>query len=135
MKHFQFPVSLIISLVTLLVYTGVSFRLAFAKRMRKYVTKKRYDPEANGWLSGWFPYVSNLAWSTLDLVNLYVSWYQFPIQVRSSMIYVYFRFVWPSLSGIQFYGTSKPKNWHLMKSKILHKVNYISYCINTFWLS
>ena len=90
--------SLLISLVTLLVYTGVSFRLAFAKRMMKYeydaakakpfrfimtfahrmmkydnTKQSRYNPEAKGWLSECVPYVSNIAWSTLDLVNLYVS--------------------------------------------------------------
>ena len=70
----KFPISLLVSLATLLLYTGVSFRLAFAKRMRKHSKKqRRYDPEAKGWLSEWFPYVSNIAWSTLDLSNLYVS--------------------------------------------------------------
>ena len=65
--------SLLISLFTLLVYTGVSFRLAFAQRMRNALKKSRHNPEAKGWLSKWVPYVSNLAWSTLDLCNLYVS--------------------------------------------------------------
>jgi len=56
--------------VTLFVYTGVSFRISFAKRMMKYreaEKKKRFNPEGKGWLSGWFPYVSSLAWSTIDL--------------------------------------------------------------------
>ena len=84
-------------MVTILVYTGISFRLAFAKRMMKYendatkansfrfvsafahrakknetTKKKRYNPEASGWFSECVPYVSNIAWSTLDLANLYV---------------------------------------------------------------
>ena len=73
--------ALVISLVTLLVYTGVSFRLAFAKRMMKYHNTKqsRYNPEAKGWLSEWAPYVSNIAWSTFDLLNLYVSYKKFEL--------------------------------------------------------
>ena len=67
-----------ISLTTLLIYTGLSFRLAFAKRMRKSeaaqaAKKKNHNPEANGMLSAWFPYVSSIAWSTLDLASIYVS--------------------------------------------------------------
>ena len=41
--------------------------------MRNALKKSRHNPEAKGWLSKWVPYVSNLAWSTLDLCNLYVS--------------------------------------------------------------
>ena len=74
---------MIISLFTIFVYTGVSLRLAYAKRLMN--TKKLEDlkgtkksernkkAEASGWCSKWVPHVSNLAWSTLDLVNLYVS--------------------------------------------------------------
>ena len=74
---------MIISLITIFVYTGVSLRLAYAKRLMN--TKKLEDlkgtkkskrdnkAEASGWCSKWVPRVSNLAWSTLDLVNLYVS--------------------------------------------------------------
>ena len=85
-------------MVTILVYTGISFRLAFEKRMMKYedyatkdksfrfitvfalrlkkddrTKKKKYNPEASGLFSECVPYVSNIAWSTLDLANLYVS--------------------------------------------------------------
>ena len=86
-------------MVTILVYTGISFRLAFEKRMMKYenddaktepsrffvafsygrvkkhdsVKQRRYNPEASGWFSECVPYVSNIAWSTLDLAILYVS--------------------------------------------------------------
>ena len=74
---------MIISLITIFVYTGVSLRLAYAKRLM--ITEKLEDlkgskkpkrdnkAEASGWCSKWVPHVSNLAWSTLDLVNLYVS--------------------------------------------------------------
>ena len=86
-------------MVTILVYTSISFRLAFAKRMMNYendvaktkpirffvafahggvkkhdsIKQRRYNPEASGWFSECVPYVSNIAWSTLDLAILYVS--------------------------------------------------------------
>ena len=115
-------------MVTILVYTGISFRLAFAKRMMKYendatkakfmpafahrvknddtTKKKRYNPEASGWFSECVPYVSNIAWSTLDLANLYVS----PSYLLLDNILFYLRFACLSLLVIHSYGTSKPKN-------------------------
>ena len=65
---------MIISLVTLIAYTSVSLRLAYAKRMMKDENLKKPKNEAGstGWISKWFPYVSKFAWSTLDLMNLYV---------------------------------------------------------------
>ena len=74
---------MVISLITIFVYTGVSLRIAYAKRLMitenykdlKGTKKSKRDneAEASGWCSKWIPHVSNLAWSTLDLVNLYVS--------------------------------------------------------------
>ena len=65
---------MIVSLVTLLVYTTISFRLAYTKRLMndKDMKCSRNEAESPGWFSKWFPHVSKLAWSTLDLTNLYV---------------------------------------------------------------
>ena len=65
---------MLISLVTLLVYTSVSLRLAYAKRTINEKAKSlKNEAESHGWFSKWFPHVSKLAWSTIDLMNLYVS--------------------------------------------------------------
>ena len=65
---------MIISLVTLLVYTTISLRLAYAKRLMndRDLKPTKNEAESPGWFSKWFPHVSKLAWSTLDLTNLYV---------------------------------------------------------------
>ena len=38
----------------------------------KDLNPSKNEAEAPGWFSKWFPHVSKLAWSTLDLTNLYV---------------------------------------------------------------
>ena len=70
----KFPVSAIISLFTLVTYTGVSFRLALEKReIRLQEQQQVFHLQQNGFFDKLFPHVSKYAWSTLDLKNLYVS--------------------------------------------------------------
>ena len=72
----QFPVAAIISLVTVVVYTGVSIRLSFAKKQIIDEDQKAdqiLKPKKIGWFTKLFPHVSKYAWSTIDLKNLYVS--------------------------------------------------------------
>ena len=71
----KFPVSAVISLFTLVTYTGVSFRLALEKREIRLQEQQQvfHLQHHNGFLAKLFPHVSKYAWSTLDLKNLYVS--------------------------------------------------------------
>ena len=74
----KFPISAFISLVTLVTYTGVSFRLALEKRQMKTL-EALLGPSSTipkrpvGFWAKLFPHVSKYAWSTIDLKNLYVS--------------------------------------------------------------
>ena len=84
----KFPVSAIISLFTLVTYTGVSFRLALEKReIRLQEQQQVFHLQQNGFFDKLFPHVSKYAWSTLDLKNLYVS-------IFSSEHYTYKVYVW-----------------------------------------
>ena len=80
----KFPISAIISLGTLVTYTGVSFRLALEKRQMETLEAlgraTLLGPSAStiqtrqpGFWDKYFPHVSKYAWSTIDLKNLYVS--------------------------------------------------------------
>ena len=80
----KFPISAIISLGTLVTYTGVSFRLALEKRQMETLealgratllgpSALTIQTRQPGFWDKYFPHVSKYAWSTIDLKNLYVS--------------------------------------------------------------
>ena len=75
----KFPVTAIISLLTIVVYTAISFKLSFAKRGIEELlhsgvaTGGNVQPQSTGFLAKLAPHVSKYAWSTMDLKNLYVT--------------------------------------------------------------
>ena len=77
----KFPVTAIISLLTIVVYTAISFKLSFAKRGIEELLHSttgvaaggNVQPQSTGFLAKLAPHVSKYAWSTMDLKNLYVT--------------------------------------------------------------
>ena len=70
----KFPLTAIFSLLTLVVYSGISLRIAFAKRQMKEELKAAKGIQSvKGIFAKMFPQVSKYAWSTLDLRSIYVS--------------------------------------------------------------
>ena len=69
---------MIISLITVVIYTGISLKLSFAKKdvideneaIDHILQPKKMNFITN--VAKLFPHVTKYAWSTIDLKNLYV---------------------------------------------------------------
>ena len=78
----QFPVTVLIAILTLVIYCGTNVKLFLAKRKLNriqalstpilHIPNNDEKTESKTIWAQFFPYAKNMAWSSIDLITLYV---------------------------------------------------------------